>query len=145
MKKKRHVRGTSKAVYHSIVASGLLGEMQQAVFDCLYRYGPMTGSEIDEKLTGSRGHYHKRLSELKKMDVVEEVGKRTCKVTGRVALVWGCSGRIARKYSPSRSRAERYRKMCLKLADYMEFKHAKSGNSNKNVAGRIRGMVEKIG
>jgi hypothetical protein len=48
---------------------------------------PLTGREICMN-SGIEGLW-KRLSEMRKMGIVVEKGKRRCSVTGKTALIWG--------------------------------------------------------
>ncbi len=64
----RRVRDTSKRAYEQILAEGLLSTMRLNVYVELYKHGPMTAAELDERM-GGRRHEHKRLSELRDLGV----------------------------------------------------------------------------
>lgn len=85
------VRRTSVESYEAIRASGRLSRMRWRVYDFLYRHGPLTGHELDDRMAvvgETKTSYHKRLSELERLGVVETVGERRCSVTGMTALLW---------------------------------------------------------
>jgi hypothetical protein len=81
---------TSSASYAAAVATGQLSKARAEVVEALRMAGPMTGAELDAWMTdrGGRGHYHKRLSELRRAGAATDDGARPCRVTGRKALVW---------------------------------------------------------
>ena len=89
-------RHTSTKVYRQIVAEGLLSKMRFAVYDLLYHDGPLTGAELDEMAyaAGGRGHYHKRLPELRDLGVVREVGEQFCTVSGRKVIAWDVTAHL---------------------------------------------------
>lgn len=81
---------TSFRCYQQIVAEGLLSRMRLAVWTEIIRHGPLTGSELDARLTasGGRGHRHKRLPELARVGMAVALSPRLCRVTGRLATPW---------------------------------------------------------
>lgn len=89
----KYVRPTSIKSYEEIVETGWLGKAQEFVFNYLYHHGPATGAEGDHSTHSVGGHFHKRLSELRDMGVVEEVGTCKCPVTGKDAVLWDITGR----------------------------------------------------
>lgn len=142
------MRSTSLDTYRDIVASGLLGKMQLSVYKYIFANGPLTGRELDEgmaKAGETRTSYHKRLPELQRSNVVDVVGKRVCKVTGRVSMEWDVSGKTASKPSKRKSRADRYKDVIMKMADYMENSHDTSKFTSADIADRLREVVEEIG
>ena len=83
------IRETSVDAWHDIQASGVLGTEQLKAYGCLYKYGPQTGRELNDKLGPDM---HKRLSELERYGIVASKGKRKCGITGRIVLEWGVTG-----------------------------------------------------
>jgi hypothetical protein len=81
-------RQTSTDVYHQIQTEGLLSKARWLVYSELFTYGPLTGSELDQRLSARGSMAHKRLSELKDIGVVAEVGLKKCSVSGREVLSW---------------------------------------------------------
>lgn len=91
------VRETSAAVYHEIEANGLLSTMRWKVYSFLYTNGPLTQNELNAGLKGSNEvapSYHKRLSELRDLKVVRELGTRTCKVSGNQCIEWDVTANL---------------------------------------------------
>jgi len=80
------MRSTSLTAYQQIKAERLLPRMQFQVYKVLHKRGPMTGNELNHVIF----HFsaHRRLSELKRLGVIEEAGIRRDRISGRNALVW---------------------------------------------------------
>ena len=79
------MRDTSIEAYHSI--KDALTPARARVWDALVLAGePLTGRELNRKL--STPNAHKRLSELLEQGVIAECGSRTCRVTGKRAVIW---------------------------------------------------------
>jgi len=90
------MRKTSLETFRKLIASRSLGRTYEVVIENLIRCRGLTAKEICKK--AGRDGLWKRLSELKRLGLVEEVGVRKCSVTERPALVW----RLAKK-PPSKS------------------------------------------
>lgn len=94
------VRKTSVEAYDYIRASGVLGERQMRAYDCLYSQGPLTARELSDR--AGEGMW-KRLSELKEMGLVEEVGEVKDPDTRMTVILWDVTGEkpraVARKVS----------------------------------------------
>ena len=86
------VKRTSKATFRAIIDEGLLSKQRLNVYKLLFVCGPLTGREVNQRLETVSGH--KRLSELKRLDVVDTYGSKTCGVTGRHAEAWDVTGRM---------------------------------------------------
>jgi hypothetical protein len=89
------MRQTSILAYEAVKASGKLSDMRWRVYDFLYKYGPLTGRELDAKMASpneTRTSYHKRLSELERMGLAYIVAERICSITGHQAIEWDVTG-----------------------------------------------------
>jgi hypothetical protein len=94
-------RETSVLAYREIKAEGVLSELQVMVLNSLREDGPCTASELMEKAHARHpdwtismlSNFEKRLSELRRHGVAEELPRRRCQVSGRMAIVWRASGR----------------------------------------------------
>ena len=96
-------RRTSTIAYEEIMEAGYISKTRRETYDYLYQHGPLTGAELDLHFHGSRGHHHKRLSELRDLHgVVEEVGERVCTVTGHLAILWDVNDALPRKKRASK-------------------------------------------
>lgn len=84
------MKQTSIDAYNTIKENGLLSKMRMEVYDCLHAWGDMTGRELNRHLGGVS--FHKRLSELQNLGVIETDGERPCDVTGQVSTVWRVNG-----------------------------------------------------
>ena len=91
MGRSKVIRETSIEAYNEIKENGLLSKRRFQVYETLYNNGPLTTGEIwyiyfrDQGI--SQNSINPRLSELVSLGVVSEVGKRSCKITGRNVLV----------------------------------------------------------
>jgi hypothetical protein len=86
----RSIRSTSIKAYHRILESGELAKSLDKVLRHLVYVHPdtVTGREADAQLHTVDAH--KRLSDLKRMRLVEELGERECNVTGNPSSIeWG--------------------------------------------------------
>ena len=94
------VRETSIQVYKQIEASGLLAKQELEVLSAFANHGPATARENDvrcgiaEVVLGRS--LQPTITRLVSMDVLCEVGKRPCTVTGRTVLVYDMTGRLPR-------------------------------------------------
>ena len=97
------VRDTSVQSYHELRASGKLGKQQLEVYRIIQEHGPMTSGEVYQILvtglsaTNPLGAYPQtrpRCTELRSMGMIEEAGRRPCKSTGRLAILWRSTDRI---------------------------------------------------
>ena len=90
-------RQTSIDVYNAIKANGLIGRMQFAAYDWLFKNGPATGREIFAGITNEPDQ-HTRFTELRDKGLFREIGKRMCKVTGHTtgkpSILWDVTDRL---------------------------------------------------
>jgi hypothetical protein len=90
----KRVRDTSIDVYNRIRAAGLLSERRWQVYDILFREGPLTGAQVAERmrdLYGIRGFsesVRNRLTELRDMHCVRELGETTDPLTRSTVILW---------------------------------------------------------
>jgi hypothetical protein len=141
------MRQTSIDTYYAIKDEGVLGDLQWKVYDYLYHHGPMTGRELDDAMIKAGAEHatsHKRLPELERCDAVRITQQRACKISGRVSREWDVTDRVAVKQPKPESKAVRYRKVLLSMADYMEHKHDLGEFTSAAVAQHIRKLVEDI-
>lgn len=80
------MRGTSVSSFEQIKDSGLLSKARLLAFEAIVRNGPVTGSELNAILRSKSGH--KRLSELQRLGLVEESGRKICSKTGHEVIAW---------------------------------------------------------
>lgn len=88
------VRETSIDAYNEIKANGLLSEKRFQVYEILVDHGPLTGAEVSQRIRQKHGRstvsetVRNRLTELRDLGVVREVGQKPCPITGRTVIVW---------------------------------------------------------
>lgn len=80
------VRDTSREAYAEIQP---LSDRQAAVLVVLEHSAPLTNNEIARELGWPINTVTPRVFELRARGNVKELGKRTCRVTGRNAYQWG--------------------------------------------------------
>lgn len=86
------MRQTSLRAYQQIEANGLLSRTRWMVYSYLFHHGPLTGSELNVKMGGVS--YHKRLSELEQLGVVQTAGRRACAITGMECEQWDVTANL---------------------------------------------------
>jgi hypothetical protein len=121
------VRQTSKNTYHEIEANGLLSKARWLVYSSLYTYGPCTAGELFKKMDSMaiKGSVCARLTELRDMAVVAEVGEKTCEFTGQTAIVWDVTKNLPKgikkeKQATRRELIDSYCKQLEEICDYLE-------------------------
>ena len=82
------IQETSKVSYLELVNSDKLGEMQKKVLDGIVALKEATDREVADFLNLEINIVTARRNELFQDKIVEDVTKRPCKITGRLALVW---------------------------------------------------------
>lgn len=100
------VRDTSVAAYNEIKDSGLLSQRRWEVYQALYIYGPLTGSELFREMSyrqlePSNSNVTTRLGELRAMGVVTEIRERPCSVTGMTVIEWDVTSKLPTKLKKS--------------------------------------------
>jgi hypothetical protein len=96
----KRIRQTSIEVFHQMEEK--LSERRWEAYKILFEYGPMTSNEIFEhaRLHGNPNYRHNtnaRMTELRDLGVVKEVGKRPCGVTGHVVIEWDVTGELPKQ------------------------------------------------
>jgi hypothetical protein len=119
-------RDTSIAAYEKIKADGTLGETMLAVYRVLAYYADdagMTQKEVAEQLKfeGSKRDtrsFTPRFAPMKRRGVINEIGKKTCAITGREALAYVVSDPELLRLRPFRA------PLTVKFASIMATFHA---------------------
>lgn len=81
------IQPTSLAAYAAEVRP-TLGERQARVLEAFKRHPDLTNNELASVLGWQINRITPRTNELVKRGLVEEAGKRACRVTGRTAIAW---------------------------------------------------------
>lgn len=97
------IRQTSIETYRKIEAEGLLSKKRFEIYKAIFTFGPVTRSEIAELIShkGYAGNVSARLTELRDMSVVEEVGERVCTITNQKVILWDVNKNIPLKLNKS--------------------------------------------
>ncbi len=110
-------RQTSIDAYNDAENSGLLSKVRAEVLYIIAHHGPMTANEAFKLLARqhneaqhldrvSRAGQFTRLTELRDMNLIDELGTKVCTVTGRKVLLWGMSGRPIQRFERKHSRVK---------------------------------------
>ena len=95
-------RSTSAEAYHAIIEEGLLSKLRAQVYKTLYHNGPMTANELVKILNHNNknhGVYASRLSELRRLGVVQELGTQMCSITHRNVILWDVTANLPKQKS----------------------------------------------
>ena len=91
------VRRTSAKAYNTIKEEGLLSKARFAVYEHLFRFGPMTASQIaQEKQFRVKGSVCARLTELRNLGVAEEIREVVCPISNQTVILWDVTDRLPR-------------------------------------------------
>ena len=89
------IRQTSIEAYNQIKEEGLLSRRSFEVYDSLYSFGPATANELfsqmmlkNKTLDQSNTNVRARLNELREDGTAQELGTKTCSITGRNVILW---------------------------------------------------------
>ena len=95
-----NIRKTSLSTYNEIKNNGHLSKKRFQVYDLFFEFGNLTGSEVST-LYKSRFPSSKtsetirnRITELVKMNVVEELGVTACPQSGRTVMLFGLTDNL---------------------------------------------------
>lgn len=95
------IRQTTLETFNQIVSEGLLSKRREETYKALYEYGPCTANEPFRawkvRTFITQQNIHPRLGELRDLGVVIEIEERSCKVTGRKAIVWKTTDKLPTK------------------------------------------------
>lgn len=95
------IRQTSIEAYHKIKENGLLVGMRFRVYEALYNRGPCSIRELYVSSFRDLGVIDRsvspRFAELKRLGVIQEMGKRKCSVSGSRTIFWGVTDRLPLK------------------------------------------------
>ncbi len=90
------VRQTSIDCYNQIKAEGLLSKRRFQAYFAIYLIAPCTASELQHSMVYEDGGRDcmKRVSELRELGVIKEVGTRECKITKRNVIEWDLTNNL---------------------------------------------------
>jgi len=98
----KRIRQTSIDCYRQIQAEGLLSKRRWEIYNILYHHGPMSSNETFDysQLKGVDGYRHNanaRMTELRDLGVVMELGTKVCSKTGRTVIEWDVTDRLPKR------------------------------------------------
>jgi hypothetical protein len=105
----RRQRDTSISAFEELRRSGKLSRLRWLIYEYLWNVGPATARECCKAL-GLETNQAGRFTELRKLDLIYEVGTLRCAVTGRNVIGWDVTDERAPKRTqtllPEMPRAE---------------------------------------
>lgn len=94
------MRQTSAEAYNAIKENGLLSKFRWATYDFLFHNGPLTTRGVHagvKQIAKDVGIVSSRLTELREMGVVREVGLKVCDTTGMTVTLWDVTAKLPMK------------------------------------------------
>lgn len=85
------VRDTSLNAYIELNNTDKLSQYQRKVYKVISQHGNVTDKEISEITRMQINNVTGRRNELLKLGMIEDNGKRKCKITGRTVYQWNTS------------------------------------------------------
>lgn len=83
------MRQTSVEAYNTIKENGLLSLRRWQIYDILFHHGPLTAGEIFDRGIGIvKGSVCARLTELRELGIVSEIGEKKWSSTGHTGILW---------------------------------------------------------
>jgi len=119
-----YIRSTSREVYFKIKEDGLLSKRRLEVYEILYKHGPLTANEIvriakEKYPNANQTGFNARLSELKRMEAIIEVGEKQDAVSGHRCYLWDVTDKMPKALPKnarlSRSHLEKCRKILVEV------------------------------
>lgn len=122
------VRQTSLDTYYQIKDNGMLSNMRLKTYGLLFEYGAMTANELMDIAKGeypTMSHQTieslgRRLSELRDLGCIKEVGVVECSITKRQCIQWEVNGELPVKREKPKTNKERMKIASILIGDYME-------------------------
>ncbi len=96
------IRETSRMAYNFIKERGLLSKRRFQVYELVYTFGPLTMNQLLEKanmMYGNKnsGVYSTRLSELRDVGCLQELGTTICPISKRKVILWDVTEKLPQK------------------------------------------------
>ena len=106
------IRKTSVEAYNNIKESGILSRMRMMCYNLLYQHGPATANQlmkIAKESNPNLSHQSiesigRRLSELVKINVAQELGEVVCPVTNRKVILWDVTDQLPIKLEKKKTK-----------------------------------------
>ena len=115
-------RQTSIAAYNKIKSDGLLSKRRLEVYQILYKFGPLTAHEVvniarSKYPKANQTGFNARLSELRTMTVVDEVGEKADKVSGHLNILWDVNSNLPIKLPKKKTKDKIIAELRLEIED----------------------------
>lgn len=118
------MKATSIDTYNEIKQNGLLSEKRMRVYDIFYEFGNLTGTQVamiyknkfPSKSTSET--IRNRITELVKMECVDELGEIYCPISKRNVTLFGLNDNLPKKYELPPTLKQRRDEILLKITEY---------------------------
>ena len=118
------IRETSKEIYNKILKSGLLPKKRQQIYEIIFLYGPMTGSQVAEMYKAnypSNNHsesIRNRITELTQQGVVKGVKTGACPITTNTVLWFDVTSKLPVKLQKKATKKEKKDEIVKLISDF---------------------------
>ena len=105
------MRKTSIDTYYKILNNGMLSKRRQEVYEEIYKNGPASIADVRQRFRSfnpemSDSSVSTRFSELERLGVIEEVGKKKDERTGNECTLWDITNNLPVKLKKGQTRKE---------------------------------------
>ena len=107
------IRKTSIMAYNQIREDRLLSQKRLRVYEILFKHGPLTGAQVSEqyKQLYNTSKYSEtirnRLTELVKMNIVDELGITECPISKRKVILYDVNSNLPSKMPARKTRTQK--------------------------------------
>jgi len=106
------MRQTSIDTYHTILNNGMLSKRRQEVYEEIYQNGPKSIADVRQKFRNinpemSDSSVSTRFSELERLGVIQEVGKKKDERTGNECTLWDVTSNLPIKFEKEKTKKEK--------------------------------------
>lgn len=121
------MRQTSIDVYYQIKDNGLLSKLRLKTYSLLVEHGAMTANElmaVAKRENPTWGYQAvdsltKRLSELRDLGCINEIGVVDCSITNRKCIKWDINGQLPNKYEKPLTNKEKLNLVAQYIKDHL--------------------------
>jgi len=137
------MRETSLETFKMIKESGLLSKRRWQVYEFIFNNGPCSARDVHKALTKSKGAnsstFMSRVTELKEMGALKEVGIRKDSETNQKVTVWDVTKEIPEKFKIKMPKDQQIK--ILKSTCNFLFKNCDNSKIKKEALEMLKGMI----
>ena len=133
-------RQTSIDCYNQIKKEGLLSKTRLRIYKELLNQSCVTAKELE--VTMDYSYAHQRLSEMRNLGTISEVGTRKCRITGRESIVWDLTDNLPNVIKRStNTKKERIIEALVALHDLYDWQKSKEDREKWFI---VEDLIKKI-